>query len=93
MTLIVNCHLLEELVIMVVHINKTKEKSNLLVLFLVTITFVTFVHGWSKVEVEHERSNNGRKIAKRGIFIAFGNIFSMAHFFHVCLRISLQMFN
>ena len=63
-----------------VHIYKRKEKSNLLVLFLVVMTFVTFVHGWSKVEVEHEGSNNGRKIAKRGTFIAFGDIISMARF-------------
>ena len=65
---------------MVVHINKRNEKSNLVLLFLVVMTFVTFVHGWSKVEVEHERSNNSRKIVKRGTFIAFGDIISMARF-------------
>ena len=37
--------------------NKNKVKSNLLRLFMVILTFATFVHGCSKVEVNGRSKN------------------------------------
>ena len=41
--------------------NKNKVKSNLLRLFMVILTFATFVHGCSKVEVNFWGSENEKE--------------------------------